>query len=192
MNTLRPRTLILFVGDIVSFILALWFSLFLRAFEIPTREIFIEHFEPFTLLFVAWVVVFFIAGLYESRSIILERRAISATLLIAQVLNIIIAALFFFFIPVFGIAPKTLLGIYLVVSFLLMLLWRVALFPLLTQRSEGAIVVGEGPEVSELVGALRGAPRAPTRIVATIEPSSASVAGAVRAAVAEYRPRFII
>ena len=31
------------------------------------------------LLFVAWIAVFFIAGLYESRSIILERRAISAT-----------------------------------------------------------------------------------------------------------------
>ena len=38
---------------------------------------------------------------------------------------LIAGAVFFFFVPFFGIAPKTILGIYLVVSFLLVLLWRV-------------------------------------------------------------------
>ena len=192
MNTAsRPRTLILFVGDIGFFILALWVSLFVRSFELPSQEIFLAHLAPFSLLFIAWVIVYLIAGLYESRSIILARRAISAALLYAQAFNIGIAALFFFFVPLFGIAPKTLLFIYAVVSFLFVLLWRVVLFPRLAQKSEAAIVVGDGKEITELVDALRAAPLAPAHIV-SIVPPDAAVIEAVRAAIERYRPGFII
>ena len=54
----RPRTLVLFMGDMLSLILALWLSLFLRAFEVPPQWLFVAHLEPFSLLFVAWVAVF--------------------------------------------------------------------------------------------------------------------------------------
>lgn len=191
-TALRPRTLVLFVGDIFFFTFALWLSLFLRAFEVPPQGLFVAHLLPFTLLFLVWLFVFFIAGLYESRSIILERRRISTTLLISQIANLVIAALFFFFVPIFGIAPKTLLFIYLAVSFLLVLLWRVVLFPLFEQKAEAALVVGEGQEIDELTAALLAAPRAPTRIAARIRPSQAPVVAAVKAAVAEHRPSFII
>ncbi|MCC7500778.1 hypothetical protein IT396_03190, partial [Candidatus Nomurabacteria bacterium] len=119
----RPRTIVLFAGDILFFILALWLSLYVRVLEVPSTDTFIAHLTPFSLLFVAWVVVYFIAGLYESRSILLARRALSATLLIAQTINVTLAALFFFVmpLPIFGIAPKTLLFIYLIVSFVLVL-----------------------------------------------------------------------
>lgn len=169
-TALRPRTFVLFAGDIFFFVFALWLSLYLRAFEIPSRELFLQHLAPFSLLFVVWVIVFFIAGLYESRSIILERRALSATLLTTQVINVAIAALFFFFVPIFGIAPKTVLLIYLVVSFLLVLCWRAALFPVFLQRTENAIVVGEGTEIDALVEALGHARRAPARIVSVLTP----------------------
>lgn len=95
-TALRPRTFILFAGDLFFFIFSLWLSLYLRAFVVPSQALFLQHLAPFSLLFVAWVIVFFIAGLYESRSIILERRALSATLLTTQVVNVAIAALFFF------------------------------------------------------------------------------------------------
>lgn len=191
-HALRPRTLVLFVGDICFFVFALWLSLFLRTFEAPTQELFTDHLAPFTLLFVAWIFVFFIAGLYESRSIILERRRISVALLTSQIANIIIAALFFFFVPIFGIAPKTLLIIYLAVSFLLVLLWRVALFPLFAQKTEHAIVVGEGSEIDELVHALSAAPYAPARIVECIKPSHGSVAQSVKSAIGKHSARFVI
>ncbi|HUD03071.1 MAG TPA: sugar transferase [Candidatus Paceibacterota bacterium] len=190
---LRPRTLVLFVGDIVFFVFSLWLSLFLRVFEAPSSELFMEHLRPFSLLFVAWVGVFFIAGLYESRSIILERRAISETLLTAQIANVIIAALFFFFIPIFGIAPKTLLVIYLIVSFLCVFVWRVFIFPQLGfQKKESALVVGAGAEIDELVEALRLARHAPAHITAVIAPGTGSLALAVKEAVLSTRPRFII
>jgi len=187
----RPRTLVLFMGDMLSLILALWLSLFLRAFEVPPQWLFVAHLEPFSLLFVAWVAVFFIAGLYENRSIILARRALSATLLIAQTFNIAIAALFFFFVPLFGIAPKTLLFIYLGVSFLLILLWRAVLAPRLW-NPEPAVAVGVGVEINELARALNAAHRAPARIASIIDPSEEDLAGELRAAVARYRVRMVI
>ncbi len=181
------------MGDLLFFTFSLWLSLYLRTFEVPSGQLFLAHLLPFSLLFIVWLGVFFIAGLYESRSIILERRAISVTLLMAQLANVVIAALFFSFIPIFGIAPKTLLVIYLIVSFVLVLLWRVALFPQIGfRRKEQALVVGGGPEVSELVEALRAARHAPTSIANVLDPHSATLQTDIRHAVVEYRPRFII
>lgn len=186
----RPRTLVLFVGDLLAFVVALWGSLFLRVFELPSGDFFVAHLTPFSLLFVAWVAVFFIAGLYENRSLILARRALSTTLLIAQTFNMVIAALFFFFVPLFGIAPKTLLFIYLVVSFLLILLWRVVVFPLL-RHSEPAIVVGQSSEITELVQAIRNAHRAPITI-AEVVPVSDSLAEQVVDAMERNRASILL
>jgi lipopolysaccharide/colanic/teichoic acid biosynthesis glycosyltransferase len=192
-SALAPRTLLLFLGDLVAFVGALWLSLYVRTLETPPLELFYAHLVPFTLLFMVWIGVFFIAGLYERRSIILERRAISVTLLVAQLINIVIAALFFSFIPIFGIAPKTLLFIYLIISFLVVLVWRVILFPQLgLQRKERAVVVGKGSEVAELVEALKVARYAPTTIVTTIEPGQGSTVEAVKSAIEKYDPSFII
>jgi lipopolysaccharide/colanic/teichoic acid biosynthesis glycosyltransferase len=187
----RPRTLVLFVGDLLSFVIALWLSLFFRAFEVPSQELFLAHLEPFSLLFVAWVAVFFIAGLYENRSLILARRALSTTLLIAQTFNMALAALFFFFAPLFGIAPKTLLVIYLAVSFLVTLLWRVGLFPLL-RSLEAAVVVGEGAIIDELVRALGAAHRSPVRVTQVLRPNSPTLAEDVRKAIDTQQARAVI
>lgn len=172
----RPRKAILFIGDLFFFSLALWLSLFLRAFDVPSQELFVAHLVPFSILFLIWAFVFFVAGLYESRSIVLARRALSATLLVAQTINIAFAALFFFIIPYFGITPKTLLAIYLIVSFLLVLVWRAFIFPWLgLQKTENAIMVGEGKEIEQLEAALNMAQRAPTRVAETLDSGSSTL-----------------
>lgn len=189
----RPRTLALFLGDLLFFCLALYISLYARAFEPVSRETFLAHLYPFSLLFIAWVLVYFIAGLYESRSIILARRALSVTLLVAQTFNMIIAALFFFFVPLFGIAPKTLLVIYLAVSFLLVLYWRVVLFPLLgLQRTERAVLVGQGQEIDDLARAMNAAHRAPVHIAKVIPADMPELSGAIVGAMQEYKARVVV
>ncbi len=185
--------MVLFVGDLVFFASALWLSLFLRAFEIPNRELFVSHLIPFSILFLVWALVFFVAGLYESRSIVLARRALSTTLLVSQTINILFAALFFFIVPYFGITPKTLLFIYLVVSFLLVLLWRVMIFPRLgLQKTESAILVGEGTENEKLIQALNLAERAPARVAATVSPGSPTLAEDLKEALLEYHAHSVI
>jgi len=192
-TALRPRTLILFAGDILFFALSLWLSLTLRALELPESHFLWLHVAPFALLFAVWTLVFFIAGLYESRSILLARRALSGTLLVAQTLNITLAALFFFFIPLFEIAPKTLLIIYLPVSFLLVLFWRVMLFPpLVGQRPEAAILVGGGVEMEELCVAMNVAHRAPARVAEVLPPATPELSRAIVGAMERHRARAVI
>jgi len=189
----RPRTLILFMGDLVFFTFALWLSLLVRNTEVPTWELFELHLKPFAYLFAAWVGVYFIAGLYEGRSIILARRALSSTLLYAQIINMSLAALFFFAVPLFGITPKTILFVYLVISFPLILVWRAMLFPRLgLSKPEKALVVGERAEVVELARVLSSSPFAPVRIAATIHPNSGSIAGEVEQAIIKHNARYII
>ncbi len=183
----------LFVGDVAFFALALWLSLFLRSFEAPSSELFVAHIIPFSILFFIWALVFFVSGLYESRSIILARRALSATLLIAQTINIVLAAVFFFVIPYFGITPKLLLVIYLVVSFTLMLVWRVFIFPLLgLQKTEPAVMVGEGEENNDLTTALYLARQAPAKVVETISPMSLTLAEDIERALHKHHADIVI
>lgn len=190
-TALRPRTLVLFLGDVVFFTLALWLSLFVRTQELPSRDLFMAHLVPFSLLFVAWVVVYFIAGLYESRLLHYGRRQLTSTLLVAQLFNTLVAALFFFVVPLFGIAPKTLLVIYSIVSFLLVLFWRLNVYPLFgLSRQETALVVGEGAEINELVDLLGHAPRSPVRIVGVVEPSRGPTA--IGEAIVRHGPSFVI
>ncbi len=193
MKQFAPRTAILFVGDICFFIFALWLSLFLRVMDPPSQAVFVDHLVPFSLLFIVWIMVFFIAGLYESRSIVFARRALSDTLLWAQGINLTIAAIFFFFVPIFGIAPKTLLFIYLVVSFGLVLLWRAFIFPWLgLQKPERAIVIGSGAEMEELMLALKNAHRTPAQVVVHIDPVVENLPKMVSEAMHTHHPRFVI
>src|SRR5579863_10554161 len=123
-SPVRLSKLLLVSGDLACFVLALFLSLALRWLSLPALPLFAAHFIAFIPLFIVWIGVFFIAGLYEERQILFGARTIGVPLLYAQLANIIIAALFFFSIPTFGIAPKTVLAIYLVVSFALIFVWR--------------------------------------------------------------------
>ncbi|HEY4501558.1 MAG TPA: sugar transferase [Candidatus Paceibacterota bacterium] len=192
-SVFRPRTLALFLGDVFFFGVALYIALYLRVLEPVKNDLFWAHLYPFSLLFVAWVLVYFIAGLYESRSILLARRALSATLLVAQSFNMVIAALFFFFVPLFGIAPKTLLVIYLVISFLLILYWRVVLFPWLgLMRTEHAIVVGEGKEIESIAIAMNAAHRAPVRVAEVVPASAPNLSQEIVAAMQRSHSRVVV
>ncbi|OYV26275.1 MAG: hypothetical protein B7W98_03230 [Parcubacteria group bacterium 20-58-5] len=79
-------------------------------------------------------------------------------LLKTQLANILFAALFFFLVPGFGITPKTILALYLVVSLLLIFLWRLAVYPRLSVRRsrEQAILLARGAEADELFAEVNG------------------------------------
>src|SRR2546423_1716009 len=98
-SPVRLSRLLLVSGDIACFTVALWLSLFLRALEIPRSEFFAQYLIAFIPLFTLWIIVFFIAGLYEERRILFGSRTLSSVLFYAQLGNVILAALFFFFIP---------------------------------------------------------------------------------------------
>lgn len=156
----RYATALLFVGDIIVFVFSLWLTLLVRYAEIPSAQIFGDHIAPFAILFAFWALTFYMAGLYSKR-VILFKSELPNAILKTQILNIVLAALFFFFIPGIGIAPKANLVLYLVLSLILIFIWRLALFPQITRphTRERTALVGSGPEVEELVKEVNGNPR---------------------------------
>ncbi len=146
----RREPIILFAGDLVAFSVALWLALALRYGAAPSSELLLQHIPPFAVLFALWTLVFFIAGLYEKHMLVFNGK-LPSLILNTQVMNSLIAVVFFYLIPLFGIAPKTILLLYLIVSFALIVFWRIALAPHLGLRvPERAILIGSGPEMHEL------------------------------------------
>jgi exopolysaccharide biosynthesis polyprenyl glycosylphosphotransferase len=165
----KKETFALFLGDIFLLYFSLWLTLFLRYWEIPSQKIWDIHFEPFTLIIGVWILVFFISGLYEKHTLILKSR-LPSTVFNAQVANSFIAVLFFYFVPYFGIAPKTNLFIYLLISFALVLLWRIYgdrfLHPSVKQKG---IIIGSGEEMKELLEEVNNNPRYGLEFISSID-----------------------
>ncbi|MDD5318830.1 MAG: sugar transferase [Candidatus Pacebacteria bacterium] len=151
----RKEPFILLVGDIAVLVATLWLALYLRFFTVPSHQYFLDHLVPFSLVFLVWILVFFIAGLYERQTVVLRGR-LPSSLAFAHVANSIIAVLFFYFIPYFGITPKTNLFIYLVVSFAGMAVWRLVLYPIFSiRKSDRAILIAGGYEGREVADELK-------------------------------------
>ena len=146
----KREYVVLLIGDVIIFAVSLWATLALRYLEAPSSELFTTHLLPFSFLFAAWVAVFFLAGLY-GRHTRLFRSRLAATILYTQMVNIGLAALFFFSIPAFGLAPKTILLLYLVVSFVLIFFWRIGLYPhLRSRRRLKGVLIASGPDAKAL------------------------------------------
>lgn len=146
----QKTAFILFLGDIFFLVVSLWLTLFIRYVELPTSKLFLQHLAPFSLIFAVWLIVFFISDLYRKPTA-LFRRQLPSLILRAQVINTLVAIVFFYYVPVFGITPRTNLFIYLIVSFVLIVTWRTFIrYYGGTGRRLNIVFACEGSEVEEL------------------------------------------
>lgn len=142
---MRGSTLMLLLGDVLIFFGSLMLTLTVRYGLPPPRDMVESHFQPFLLLFVLWVLVYLIVGLYDRR-LFLARKQVPGLVLRAQVFNVLFAALVFFAFP-FGIEPKTNLVIYLGISTALIIVWRLFVYPRITDgKSMNVLIMGNSKE----------------------------------------------
>jgi len=147
----RTRELLILIsGDIFFFLTALWVTLFLRYLDIPGWDLLAAHLGPFLIISTVWLFVFYIGGLYDKHTVFLK-SLLFARIINTQIVNILVAALLFLIIP-FGIAPKTNLVIYLLVSTALITWWRMYAFGLIVPKTKHrAILIADGAEAIALV-----------------------------------------
>ncbi|MFH0891122.1 MAG: sugar transferase [Candidatus Liptonbacteria bacterium] len=117
------RVFLLLLGDLMVLYASLALTVLLRYGEAEWLTRLIPHLLPFSGVFAIWLIIFYIAGLYDFRK--LRNRldffqVLSASLLI----NTLLAILFFYFTRASGITPKTNLVVFLVLFFILETLWR--------------------------------------------------------------------
>ena len=169
----RTRELLaLVVGDIAVFMASLWLTLFVRYVSFPSVDTLVTHFGPFVLLSSIWLLIFYMAGLYDKHTVFLKSLLFSR-ILNTQLVNMLVAALIFIIVP-FSIAPKTNLVIYLFVSVGLFTWWRMVLFNKISPRTEHkAILIADGPEAIELVDEINHNDRYNYSFVRIIDESTA-------------------
>ncbi len=164
--------LVLIAGDILCFVVSLWLTLLVRYLQIPDGALLDAHIGPFLLLAAVWLFIFYIAGLYDKHTVFLKGMLFSR-ILNTQIVNILIAALLFVIVP-FGIAPKTNLVIYLVVSIILITLWRLKVFNYFSPKHKHkAILIADGEEAVELVDEVNNNERYNYSFIRMIDDSTA-------------------
>ena len=120
---LRLKQILLVMGDIATLYVALFITLFIRygvTWDSPETQ---SHFQPFSLLFALWILVFYINGLYEI-SKLKNTGAFLKNLGAAAFVSAALSVAFFYFITVYGITPKTNLFIFLAFAFAFIYAWR--------------------------------------------------------------------
>lgn len=146
----RARELIILVlGDIIIFNLALWVTLLVRYLEVPDVGRLAMHVPPFLIFSAVWLGIFFILGLYDKHTNLLKKLLVSR-IVSAQTINVVVASILFFVID-FGITPKLNLVIYLLISTAFLSAWRLWLAPnVRTRHRQKAILIADGEEAVEL------------------------------------------
>jgi lipopolysaccharide/colanic/teichoic acid biosynthesis glycosyltransferase len=167
----KKATTLLFLGDILVFIFTLWLTLLARYLAIPPLQSFLHQLYLYVPLFLLWLLVFYMAGLYGKR-VVLFKNKLWGAILRTQMLNIVIGALYFFLLPGLGITPKTTLVLYLFISLAGIFFWRLVLFPRYTKPSarSRAVLIGEGAEVDELFAEVNGNARYQVQFLAHLSP----------------------
>ena len=162
--------LFLLVGDIVAYTFSLILTLTIRYGSLPNRGLFVNHLPSFAILFGIFIIVGFSAGLYDKQSSLFRGR-IPGLLIRTQIIDLVIGISFFYFAPVV-IAPKANLFIYFALSTLILFIWRLVMFPVISiSRKQSGVLVGSGNDIQDLLEEVNGSVRYGVHFKEKIKPA---------------------
>jgi len=155
----KKEPILIAAGDIILLIISVLASLVLRYQSVPTSASLQLHILPFAIVIAFSILVFYISGLY-SRSLDLVKFSTPGKVIRAQIANGLIATAMFYFFPSFIVSPKTTLFIYIVISIVFILFWRIHTRSILNLRKKyPAIIIGSGNEMEELLHEINNNPQ---------------------------------
>jgi len=161
---------ILLFGDIVALYVALSLALYLRYGDIFLVQFANAHFGPFTVIFPLWVIVFYVAGLYDLPRL---RNNIDflKTLFLALGINTFLTITLFYLIPFFGITPRTNLFLFLIIFAVIESWWR-RTFNIRASFREGLVrvlLIGHDKHAEEFRNILSDSPQIGYTIVQSFD-----------------------
>lgn len=163
------KKIVLFISDAVLLYVSLISMLLLRYADEFNRY-YSLHIFPFLIIFILWLLVFYIANLYEVKSV---RNNIHFYTALFQAVTIAatISVLFFYLIPFFGIAPKTNLFIFIAIFVSLDTASRFFLNSIFETRfKKPTLVVGLNPQSLELAKFIQENPQLGYALKCIVDP----------------------
>lgn len=171
----KIKKYLLLGGDLVILFLSLWLTLYLRyGFDLKNVDFALsnQHLIPFTIIYIIWVLNFYIIGLYQL-NIARNNLNFYTTLIKASLINAAIGIAFFYFIPYFGIAPKTILFLNIAISMILLIIWRQLFNRLLVSSAmlNNILFIGDTKETKELIAYIEESPQLGFRVKRVVKPA---------------------
>jgi exopolysaccharide biosynthesis polyprenyl glycosylphosphotransferase len=171
----KLKVLFLLLGDAVALYAALLLALALRYGGNFYGQFVNVHFAPFSIVFIPWLIIFYVAGLYDLRRL-RNNLDFLKTLALSLMTNAAIAIILFYLVPSFGIAPKTNLFIFIFIFAVIETWWR-RLFNRATSSGEApnrVLLVGNGLAAAEIETALKENPQLGYEITTHLSEEEAS------------------
>jgi exopolysaccharide biosynthesis polyprenyl glycosylphosphotransferase len=154
------RLLVLFAGDVVALYAALFLTLGLRFDGSFGNELLKVYIVPFTVVFAFWLLIFYIGGIYDLRRLI-NGTEFWKTFSLVMGVNGLFAIMIFYFVPSFGITPKTNLILLSAIFTVLEFCWRTS-FNEYASRSAplfNVLLMADGKNVDLLVREIQENPQ---------------------------------
>ncbi len=190
----KIKALLFVAADLAALYAALFLTLIIRYGNDFSFQFRTEHAFPFTAVFVLWVLVFYIAGLYDIRRLANNLDFVK-TLFLCIGINAALAVTLFYLIPAFGIAPKTNLLLFVVIFAVIEIPWRRALNRAMAsgEAPNRMLLIGDGPIAAEIKDAVAKNPQLGYRIKAEMDDQAAYAAPqSVKAIAARERVNLIV
>ncbi len=173
------KIFLLVLSDILIFYISLSLALIIRYIVmdyVPATllsSVYL-HFTSFSIIFIFWLLVFWAAGLYDITKLRNE-ELFYKTLIIAFLINAVLAVSFFYFIPHFIITPKINFFIDLALTLAMLYFWRRYFNRWAGKAFRINIVfLGASPEIMELKEFLNNNPQLGYQIVGILAPDNVS------------------
>ncbi|MCX5786132.1 MAG: sugar transferase [Elusimicrobia bacterium] len=120
----RWRRILLFLGDLALFYVALGLALIVRHFALITPEFYLHNVKVFSLLVPIWAGVFYVVGLYDIRRVNKLTNLINYTLLALVASSSVSVAVLYLFSLQIGTSPKINFMVAFILMHALAMLWR--------------------------------------------------------------------
>ncbi|HBU06914.1 MAG TPA: hypothetical protein DEB09_02430 [Candidatus Magasanikbacteria bacterium] len=119
----RIKQAMLATGDWVIFYITFWLSLSIRNWQIPNWQIIEKNLDLFSILFIVWLLINYINGLYDLLKI--KGQLFRRHFIESAIMSLIISVLIIYTLPTRGIVPKTILLLNILLGYSLSYLWKI-------------------------------------------------------------------
>lgn len=151
LSTKISKRALVAIVDFLILSISLYLALSLRSLSLLSKLDFLVIFKPFLIIIFINLAVFYIYGLYDRISVKIYQE-LNQRVLVSQILSSILGATIFYTTNLFIIAPKTILLIYILISSLLIFIWRRSVKNILkSPKTNTLLLVASGVELQELV-----------------------------------------
>jgi len=161
MNPLsRLKQVISVLGDVAMLYLALILTLYIRYGDLFYAQLIDYHLEPFTIIFAVWIVIFYIAGLYDLKTL-KNGLEFETRFWYTLAFNSAVAVILFYIVPSFIITPKTNLVIFLFIFIGLNYIWRQLYNLVLTKTGSISrlLIIGANKTAEEISAKIESNPQ---------------------------------